>query len=282
MNLGFLELNNREIALILWLCIFVVWMFYQKHIRDKLFRVISTLFSKSILEMMFLMVVYVSLIIYLFNKLYLWDESAIKETGYWFIGTAFIMAINFSKAYIDNFFRKAVLGNLKFAIVFEFVINLYVFNLASEIILVPILVIITLMITVADLQKNPEHEQAKKLLQWILIAIGTFMLLHALYDLIYNFKEFANFTNIRDLLLHPVFTILLLPFVYFLALFTLYQSIFIRIDLALKERKEFITPLKIRIFRYCLLNLKKLQSFSNEKGVELGSIENINDVRSLF
>ena len=109
--------NNREIAIILWLLIFLVWALFHKKIRASLFSVLKILTSVRFILLIILMLLYVSLMIYLFRKIGLWDGSMIKDTTLWFFGVAFIMLINWNKATEEeHYFQKVLLDNLKLGV----------------------------------------------------------------------------------------------------------------------------------------------------------------------
>jgi len=208
------------------------------------------------------MTFYLSLIIAGLYKIHFWDFSATKDTLFWFTGTALVMFVNYNNAYKDHFFRNSVLGSITVAVFIEFLINLYVFNIFVELLLLPILVIITGMIVLAEIKKEPEIELTKKFLQWLLAIIGIAFLLHAIISAIEHFSTFATLRNLRDFILYSLLTVLFLPFIYLLAVYSLYESIFLRVDRAAKSDQEIARFLRRKIFRLCLLNLKTLNDCS--------------------
>jgi len=67
----------------------------------------------------------------------------------WGVFVAFVMLFEFSKANDSKFFRNAFKNNLKILIILEFVINLYLFDLWIELLIVPFSAILGGMIAIS-------------------------------------------------------------------------------------------------------------------------------------
>lgn len=275
--------NNREIALIIWILIFLIWMLFKKNfwivfkkdLRVSLFNFLKILTSKKIIILIFSMLLYVFLIIFMLHKIGFWNVSMIKDTIFWTFGVAFIMLINSDKANKDeHFFRKILLDNIKLIIVLEFIINLYVFNLVVELILIPILFIVVMMSAFAETKK--ENMQVKKAMGFILVIIGICFIIFVTYNIIIDFKGFASLDNLRGFLLPPVLTTFYLPFAYFMALFMIYETFFLRINILISKNKALTKYAKRKILEECHFNLRKLNIFS--KKLKFCEINSENDL----
>jgi hypothetical protein len=274
-------LNNREKALIIWVLIGLVCILVNKNIRKSFLSLLKALFARKIVIALFVMVSYISLAVFATYKLHVWDISLLKDTIIWGLGTAFIMFMNYDKANTERkYFRKVLLDNVKLVVLLEFIINLYVFNFVVEFLLVPILFVVIGMLGVSGTKK--EYKPVKNLLQIILAIYGIFLIIFALVHVVGDFKDFATIYNIKDFLLSPLLTVSFLPFVYFLVLYTTYESLFTRMDIFLRDQnKELIRFAKRQILRACLFNLKKLNRFSMNYTTQLMSIKNKSDIVSL-
>ncbi len=226
-------LDNREIAVIIWLGVFFVWVILQKSIRKSLLAVFNAFTQKVIFVSTILMLLYVGAMIYLFYRIDFWDISNLSDTIIWVVGVAFAMFINIDRTKEDDYFRKAVLDNVKIVIFIEFVTNLYVFNLWAELILVPILAIIGGMLGVAS--TNPKYKQVESCLTKFVGIFGIGFIIYALYNVIIDFKGFVSIDNLREFLLPLIFTIVFLPLIYLMAVYVTYDSIFMRIKLLVKN-----------------------------------------------
>lgn len=227
--------TNREYALAIWLGIAIVLMLSQKNIRDTIFAMFRTILHRKILLPLFILIAYIVFVVFLFFKLHLWEMGMVKETLYWFFGTAVVMFVNVNNAGNDaQFFRKKLLSNLEFMVIFGFIINLYTFSLPAEIVLMPFLFLLFGMIAVAEIDKK--HAPIKRILAFFLSAVGIFFLFYAVSMAILDFGNFFSIATLKDFLLHPMLTILVLPFIYFLALYSIYDGLFMRIDLFVKKK----------------------------------------------
>jgi len=211
------------------------------------------------------MLLYVSLIVYFLKKIGLWDIGLLKDTVLWFFGVAFIMVINFNKVSENEYyFRKVLLDNLKLVVLLEFIINLYVFSLAVEIILLPVLFSIVVLSAVAESKK--EFLIVRKVSNFILGLAGICFVIFALTNTFMDFRSFANPENLHSLLLPPILTLSFLPFIYFFALYSLYESFFIRIDI-FNDDKAISRYAKRKIFTKFHINLRRLRKFTKEVGI---------------
>ncbi|MGH7202877.1 MAG: hypothetical protein ACREHC_00350 [Candidatus Levyibacteriota bacterium] len=274
--------NNREKALIIWIVIALVYMLLNKDIRKSFMLVVKAILSKKIAIALAAMLIYISSIVFAAYKVHFWDSSLLKDTVFWIIGTAFVMFINFDKANKDgNYFKKVLVDSLKFVILLEFIINLYVFPFFVELILIPILFFLTAMLVISGTKK--EFYPVKKILQTLLAIFGLYLIFYAVTHIFGNFKEFATIENLKDFLLTPLLTLLFLPFIYFLALYSAYELLFVRLDLLMKHNHKRLRQFtKREIFNACLFDLKKLNRFSANSAKQLMSIKNKMDVVRLI
>ena len=271
-------LNNREIAVAIWLLILFIWAMSKGSIRHSFLGVLRALFAKKMILAVVCILLYTLLIVIVLERIGFWDTSAVKDTILWFFGVAFVMLVNVNEVVADeNYFRKTVVDNVKLILILEFVANLYSFNLAVELVVVPIVSFIVMMNTYAGLK--PEHKQAKVLLDYALGLFGIVLIVFTIREISTDFQNFATLKNMRDFLLPIVFTIAFLPFTYLMALFVQYESIFTSIEIVNTD-SVLARYTKWNIFAACRLNLRKLNKFS--KDVRLLRMNSREDVLALM
>lgn len=254
--------NNREISLGIWFIVFLIWALSQKKISGSIFSLIKIIFSKALLRINLLMIVYLSLILFLLYRINFWEISLLKDTIYWTFGVAFIMLMNASKAYSEPyFFKKTLLDNLKFVLILEFVVNFYCLNLIWELILLPFVVLLAGMNVVSELEK--EHLIVKKITITILSIIGIVYSIVALYQVFSNLTDFISYENLRAILFPIIMICFYLPFIYLIALYMQYETLFNRISVRISEDKKLFRFVKYQIFKCSHFNLKKLTRFAN-------------------
>ena len=271
------QFNTREIAIILWLFVLIIWILFQKNIRKSLFGVLKSLFQIKILSVIIAAIVYTGLAVLVLAKIGIWDWSLLKDTIYWFLAVAFVLLMNTNKVNQEKgFFIKILKDNLKIILVLEFILTLYTFNLIAEIILVPILVFIGAMSAVSELKK--EYLPVKKLFDFILSLIGIFFIIFALGKVFGDFQNIMTSQNLKTFILPPLLTVAFIPFVYFFALIMAYETLFVRLSIFNKNNPDIFKFTKRKIIRACHLNLPKLNRFTKESTQDLMSVKTKEDV----
>ena len=133
------QFNTREIAVILWLGIFVLWALSQKSIRKSLLDVLKSLFQIKIFSVIIAAILYTGILVFILAQVGIWEWSLLKDTIYWFLCSALVLLMNTDKANQEKgFFIKILKDNLKIILILEFILAFYTFNLLVEIVLVPI------------------------------------------------------------------------------------------------------------------------------------------------
>ncbi len=239
-------------------------------------------FVRPILVVVSLMVSYVSLIILCANRFGLWsiqDGDLAKATIVWFFGTAAAMWLNYADANKPHFFKKASLRTLRFAVAIEFLLNLYVFNIWVELGLVPLATILGGMQALAN--AKPEFSQVRGTLAAVLAVIGLGMIARAAFGLITDPGSMIAINNVELFLLPLSLTLLFLPFIYVLALYSAYEMIFLRIDLSHLEAG--LTSLARRQALWlCKLDLSCANKLLESGLLHLGAAKSEAEVRALL
>jgi len=273
-------LNGREKAVIVWFLIFLFWALSQKNIRTSMLGVLKAFFQKKIITVFLAMFVYIFFIILLFSKLQIWNASLTKDTGFWILGSAFVLLMNVNNAtQDDHHFKKILIDNLKLILVLEFIITLYSFDFWIEMLFVPVMFLIVAMGAVAEIKK--EYLPVKKLIDYILSFIGIFLIIFAISKVIGDYQGFLTANNLRSFVLPPLMTLAYIPFLYIFALIMAYEMLFVRLDIFLKNDKKLAGFAKQKIFRLCFLNLGKLNRFAKESTSDLLNLRDKNGILNL-
>lgn len=266
--------NNREISIIIWLTIFLLFAFTKKGVLKSFGHLIKTFFQQKIIDTVLLMIIYIELIVLGLALIGFWELPLLKDTILWtlFVGFLLLMKtnkINSEKGYLNSIFKDSLKG----IIIVEFIVNIYNFSLVAELILIPIMTFVG--ISQVFTQDKPEHKPIEKLLGGITSLFGIVVLIYTIYRISQEFGEFANLMTLKSFLLPIILTLLFLPFLYFVALWSLYEVIIIRLGSKLKKKKhkKYLNKIMLMTFH---LNRKKLRKFQREMGFE--SIMNKKDI----
>ena len=228
--------NNREIALISYLLIFIIWALTQKKIRKSFMPVVKAIMAWKILASIFALVIYVALVVYGLFKIGLWDKSLIKDSIYWTLGVGLVIMMSFDKALKEeHYFKNLVKENFKVLLIIEFIVGLYVFGIITEFILMPFVILFSMLLGYTEIYK--EHEQVRKLINGLFGILGTVYLIYSGYHIYSDFNGFATTGNLKKFIFPILMSILFLPFAYTYALLVHFESLFVRLGFFLKDKK---------------------------------------------
>jgi hypothetical protein len=118
--------NNRELALLFWVGVLLIFAIASKRIRPSLIAVLHAIFEPKLLTIFILMAAYAGLLVWLLSLAHIWTPAVTAETVFWFFGPAIVLFSKFNTAGRDpHFFRRTALATLTITVVIEFLINLY-------------------------------------------------------------------------------------------------------------------------------------------------------------
>lgn len=230
--------NNREVAIGFWLLVISVYVLLSPQmgeVRSSFRQVLSAFFVRKIMLMLGLMVAYMMFVVYCLYGLDLWNAEQIKNTIFWCVSVGFMSLFKIESAREDkSFFKHSVLDNLKLLAILQFVVGFYTFPVWIEVVLVPVVVVISVMIAIAEIDKK--HHQVKVLLEYFLSVFGVVLIVYAIYMLVTSFDEFANEKSVYDFFVPPLLTLFYLPFFFFMLAYSTYEYVFIRLQFSIVNK----------------------------------------------
>jgi len=213
------------------------------------------LFKKIFVIIYLLISLYLFAIILVLKNFALWDIANLKDILFWLFSVGLILVFKINAAKDSSYFKKLFFTALQWTILLEFIVNLYSFSFLSEFFLLLILVIVGTLQAFADLDEK--NQIVSKFLQIIFAVAGFMIFSYSLYRTIQNFEQVLNFPNLISFLLPSTITVLFIPFLYLLALYSTYESYFVRLDFMTNNNDQGKRTKKL-ILRTALLNLNKL------------------------
>jgi hypothetical protein len=226
--------NSRELALLIWIFIGLILLLIKKSFRKSLGKLLTVLFARKLVAIYCWVIFYTALVVYLLFRFNLWEYSQLKNTVVWLLTAGFLSIFDASKKKA-SFLKDALKDIFKITTVLEFVIGVYTFNLITEFVLVPIIIFLSLMLAFSE--RDKKHEPVKKLLNGILVVFGFFLVLYSFYHIVVNFRTFASTGTLSDFLIPPTLSLLFIPFVYLLSIVMGYETDFIRVNAAIKNKR---------------------------------------------
>lgn len=274
-------LNNREIAIAIWLLVISVYIYSSSKMTDTraAFRgLLSAFFVRQIISVLCLMIVYMVIVIYWLAELGLWNTEQLKNTVFWCASVGFMSMFKLQQIKKDKgFFKHSVIDNLKLLAILQFIIEIYTFALWIEVLLFPVIALIGALLAIA--KTDQKYHQVKALLEYCLSVFGIILVIYTLYMLATNFGEFGKEKTAYDFFVPPLLTFCYLPFVFIMLVYSSYEEVFIRLKFSIKNKfHRYVAKLYTVVFFNFRVNL--LERWSDH--VARTNIESHSDLVDTF
>ena len=255
-------LSNREISILIWaFLILTILILSTKGSFRNLLSVVKAFFSKKFIPFYVTFGIYFFIIISLLNKFSIWEFSLYKDFVYWFLTTGIVLFFNSNNLKGYKEFSKVILTAISLTIILEFIIGFYNFSLIWELILIPIVTLISLLSLVDKMKKDDRSTKiVANIFKNILSFIGLGISIYCIYQLTINYKDFFTLSNLKSFLLPPLFTLLFLPLIYITVLYIKYERAFgnlIRYKFLTDNRKK---KIKFSILQYANINFNYIEN----------------------
>jgi hypothetical protein len=212
--LAFLDfLDSREKAVLVWTLLAFAWAVIEVDgFLASLGGIFRILCGKLLLPFV-LLASYCAGVVIAAQALGLWHTTAIKETVYWFFGTAVLLVGRaIESASNPNWARKILRPALRLTLTVEFLVNLYVFPFGVEMVLVPFVVLVVLVEAVAAL--DPAQAPAQRFSSGVITTIGFGLLAYVVVSVLSDLSGFLTRENAEDFLLAPALTLASFPILF--------------------------------------------------------------------
>ena len=230
--------NSREIAIVWWLLVISFYIFLSPKmaaVRTSFKHLISAFFVRQIMSVLVWMIVYVAFVIYFLDKIGLWNTGQIKNTVFWYMSFGITSLFKIESIKKDkNFFKHSIIDSLKLLAILQFVAGVYTFSVWIEILLVPALVLIGAMSAIAS--NDERYHQVKIFLDYCISIFGIILIVYTLYMLTTNFSDFANANTAYDFFVPTLLTLLYLPFIFLILIYSTYEQVFVRLKFSIDNR----------------------------------------------
>ncbi len=228
-------LNNREWASLFWLGLVFSLAMLKRDLRSSVGGVLRIALNPAIVIVLVLFASYVALEVWGASMIGLWRSSLAKETVVWAITSGIVLVFNFQTASRESaFFRRTVATTLSVTVVLEFFLNFFVLSLLAELLLQPIVAFVGMLSIVAS--RDERHKPVKKLADALSAVFGFTMLGFVLRQIYLHWRA-LDLDALLEFLLPVWMTVGLLPFVFAVALFAAYDSLWRDINRTTSDRR---------------------------------------------
>lgn len=231
-------LNSREWAILIWLLLAIGYFTAlpkRRPIKGSLKSLIKAFLSRHILSVTTLMSIYVALIIYVLFIVGVWDLSQLKTTIIWYftVATLSLFRLEHYKE-APHRLRDMVIDNLRLVGIIEYLVGIYTFHLAIELILVPVLFVLGSAVALAETKL--EYQPAHKFLNGVLSIIVISILGAVVYLMATDFGKVISRESAYDFVVPLFLSVAYTPFIIFMMVYSTYQNVLIKLRSSIKRR----------------------------------------------
>lgn len=232
-----MELNNREIASLIWIAAFLGYVFLKDrdgHTADAFKGLLRAFFAPKIIVVLLWAFLWIILCVQALDYVGIWEMSNLKTTLLWVLTFACVTLFDVNRVSEDaTYFRKTVKDTIGATVIVTFIAEAYSFPLIVELILIPVLAVMTGIQVLSE--KKPEHYSVNKLVSTILASMGLVYIGYGIYMAATDFAAFASWNNLREFFIPIVLSLLFLPYLFFIAVLMSYELTFLGLHWALKD-----------------------------------------------
>jgi hypothetical protein len=248
-------LNSREWAILVWVLVLIGYITRPPRwqtLKEPLLGVLRALGSRHLVSAITLMAMYVVMMIYGLSHIGLWDPSLLKGTLIWFFSVAVFSLFQVNKFSESPHKLKALVADsFRLVVVIEYLVGAYTFHFAVELALVPLVVFLSALVAFSE--TKPEYESVHKFLSVVAALFGAAILGSVMYLLVHDFQLVANRQAVSDFVLPVILSALYTPFIAFMAVYSTYQTVLIRLRYSIKKRH---VEIYARIVAMALFNVR--------------------------
>lgn len=235
-NFGF-DLNNREIATLIYLGIFIIGVLLWIKGRPNAFGVVRAFLEPKLVQVWLLMSLYVAMCVWMLAWLNLWEWRNLKSSLLWWstVGfTCIFQAQRFNNKL--HSLRKLVRDAFTLSVVILFIAELVSFPLWVELLMLPLLILLTLFIAIGEHQTDkPGVTQVLGLLRGLQFLAGLIILGFSYWLVAGSINEHWSLNTLREFGLPLLLWLMFVPFIFLLAVYMTYENEFIQLRVRPKQ-----------------------------------------------
>lgn len=262
-------LTSRELAMVVWLVIFVPLALTVKGVRSAVRPMLATLFSPKLLVLFAIIISYNIAVVWWLWRVGYWDATMLYDTVV-FIAVGGIGSVSRAASqgvtYDGRFFFKAILVNLEVMVVFAFLSDFFPFIFWVEFLLViPLVTLLVMLVVVAEYQKGAE--QVHRFLSGVQSFIGFLLIGYVVWQVVKNYGQLIHVQVLFSLGLPFVMSVFFVPVLFFACALFAYEDAFLVVSFKSGDDKRLARWKKRRLFLRFGLNLKALQVFRRSTAI---------------
>lgn len=220
-------LNNREIAIVVWFGVLAVFVLSTRAFRSSVGKFRTVLYPK-VLVLLALITIYLGGWTYVAARAGLWNTTFTKTTTIWYVGSALSFIADAHNIHRGGRLRKRLVEIVGVTVFVEYVIMSYAFSLWLELILQPVIFVLALLVGFVPVE--PRLRGAARLSQWLLSCVAMVLAVHSVREFVVNWSQLDKRNAFLEFLLPIWLTLVLVPAVLLLSVWSNYEGAYGRID----------------------------------------------------
>lgn len=275
-----MDLTNRDIAFLIWLTVVAVVVLTRRGGREAIAGILGALWGK-LAVLLIAYAVYVALLVAAAYQLGFWNVGLLKDTITWFAVPGLVLLFGFTKAYEEHrHYGRTLLRVIGLTAIIEFYVNVTAFPLWVELILLPLVVLLTAMSAVAGLRS--ETQPAKRLVDRLTGIVGLLVIIGTAVNVAREWDDLDKSELALSFVLPIWLTILTLPFIFLFSLYANYETIFVRVNLASMNDKSGRRRAKAALLASYHVRNRELHRFAGRGPEELAKATTWGEARRII
>lgn len=278
-----MELNAREVAIVVWTFGFVLWSVWKSptEIGRGLWSVLRAASHPKVAWVLVALAFYASGVVWALAEVGLWDDDLLKDTVLWFGGSGTTMGVS---AVLNDGgvgpWRKVVRDQVTVMAVVTYIANSYVFPLWAELALVPVVTLFGLVVVVEETNGTPGV--ATRVGTFVITAYGLVLLVLGVSYAASTFGRPEVELMVRSLVLLPVLSVSFAPLLFVLSLLSAYEMLWIRLTLGPPKDPEVLAYAKRRLLLRVGLRPRVAKAFVGPHARDIMHARTRSDVDSVI
>lgn len=218
-------LNAREWAVVVWLSIFIGVMMMKGDVRRAGYDVFKAALNRKLVTLFLVCWAYTATCVALLGWAGLWDLGQLKTTILWALfATPPALFRVASNAPAPQLVRGWLSDTIAVTVLIELIALTFVFDFWQEMLLVPVAFFISGLIAFAS--REARHKAVLGFLQATVAIFGLFLIARGVWMIAINWNSFATLATVRDAYMVPLLSLMTIPFLYSVYLYSAYETAF--------------------------------------------------------
>jgi len=262
-----MDLNNRELAVLVWVAAFFGFTFLKDkngRVLESFKQLIRAFFAPKIVVVMLWGVLWVVLCVQGLRYLGMWEIGNLKTTLLWGVAFAFVTLLDVNRVSEDKtYFQTTIKESIGVTVLVAFIAEAYSFSFIAEMILFPFLCIVAMMQVMSE--KDPKHAAVHTLTNALIVITGLVYLVYGLYMAANDLDAFVTWHNLREFLVPILLSLLFLPYLYMVCILVSYEFILVALRWTFKDDslRRYAIFQAVARFRFDIDGLRRWKRHTN-------------------